>query len=133
MGNNSIENQEKPLLTFNALYNILRTEKKEKKLQKFPPLFYQALNEFIQEKKEEIKTHKSQGNKEKLNKEQHILKNSRKIAKEIIAIRTQKIATIATQNTLLEESIIEEENIVEEETELYKSITQKIKTLQGKL
>lgn len=126
----SIENQEKPLLTFNALYNILRTEKKEKPLQKFPDLFYEAVEEYILNKKEEIKKIKSQGDEDKLKKEHHILRNSNKIIKELIGIRSQKIAKIASQNSLLGENIMEENNILEKEQALYKDIVKNIKQLQ---
>lgn len=126
----SIENQEKPLLTFNALYNILRTEKKERTLQKFPELFYEALEEYLTTKKEEIKKIKSSGDEDKLKKEHHILRNSNKIIKELISIRSQKIAKIASQNTLLGEDIMEENNILEKEQNLYKDIVKNIKQLQ---
>ena len=47
--------QELPLLTFNSLYNVLREEKKGKSLQQLPELFYEALEKFLTDKKEEIK------------------------------------------------------------------------------
>ena len=133
MESQSSENHEKPLLTFNALYNILRTEKKESTLQQFPDLFYEALEEFIKNKKEEIKNLKQQGDNEKLKKEHHILKNSTKIAKEIINIRAQKIAKIACQNSLFDEEVMEESNILEKEKKIYEGVEKNIKQLQKNL
>ena len=46
---------ELPLLTFNSLYNLLREEKKIKSLQKIPEMFYEALDKFLEDKKNEIK------------------------------------------------------------------------------
>ena len=60
---------EMPLLTFNSLYNILREEKKSKKLYKLPDLFYEALNEFLTSKKQEIEKLKKEENIDKLKKE----------------------------------------------------------------
>lgn len=133
MANVSIDNQEKPLLTFNALYNILRTEKKEKTLQKFPELFYEALEDYFKEKKEEIKRLKEEKNIDRLKKETHILRNSTRIAKELIGIRVQKIAKIASHNSLLDEEIIDAEHILEKEKELYGGVVKHIKKLQGGL
>ena len=126
----SNNSQEKPLLTFNSLYNILRTEKKSHTLQKFPDLFYEALDDFIQNKKSEIKRYKQEKNQEKLKKEELILKNTNNIVKELVALRTQKIAKIATQNSLYDEKILEEEYILDKEKELYDSICKNIKNIQ---
>ncbi len=86
------EREELPLLTFNALYNILREEKRTKELQKYPPLFYEALENFIKLKKDDLR---KENDSLKIKKEENVLKNSIKIAEEIISIRTQKISKIA--------------------------------------
>ncbi len=118
--------EELPLLTFNALYNILREEKKTKDLQKYPSLFYEALEKFISEKKQSIK---NEDNPEKRKKEQNILNNAKKIAQEIVTIRSQKIAKIATNNAFSEESIINEENILNKEQDIHLAIKKELQKL----
>ena len=120
------ETEELPLLTFNAIYNILREEKKTKGLQKYPNLFYEAMEKFISDKKQTIK---NEENPERRKKEQNILNNAKKIANEIVTIRSQKIARIATSNAFSEESIIDEENILQKEKDIYNAITKEIKKL----
>lgn len=121
---------ELPLLTFNALYNILREEKKSKSLQKYPPLFYEALEKFIMQKKETIK---NEQNQDKRKKELNILNNAKKISEEIISLRGQKIAKIATSNALSENKILDEEHILQYEEELYTSFTKQIQKIIKKI
>ena len=127
---NTSQEDEKPLLTFNALYNILRTEKKNHTLQKFPSKFYEALEELIEQKNEEIKKLKKENETEKLKKEQQVKKNIKKISDELIALRTQKIAKIATQNTIFGDNILEEDHILEKEKNMYEALSKNIKQLR---
>ena len=84
------------------------------------------MEKFISDKKQTIK---NEENPERRKKEQNILNNAKKIANEIVAIRSQKIARIATSNAFSEESIIDEENILQKEKDIYNAITKEIKKL----
>jgi DNA replication initiation complex subunit (GINS family) len=118
--------EELPLLTFNALYNILREEKKSKSLQKYPSLFYEALEKFIQDRKQIIKNEQDVNKRKK---EQNILKNATKIAEEVISLRSQKIAKIATSNAMSDNNILDEENILKGEEELHQLFTKQVQKL----
>jgi len=120
--------QELPLLTFNALYNVLREEKKSKSLQKFPPFFYEALEKFLFNKKEEIKRLKKE-NAPSLRKEEHVLHNAQKISEELFLQRGVKISKIALSNALSNDVILEEDFILEKELQLFDSVQKEIKKL----
>lgn len=123
---------ELPLLTFNSLYSLLREEKKSKTLQKLPELFYESLEKFFNDKKEEIKKFKDSENKDKLKKEKHVLSTSRKVALELIHMRNIKISDIAIKGEIYEDEDFSTENILEKEMEFYESVkkaTQKSKKI----
>ena len=125
--------QELPLLTFNSLYNVLREEKKGKSLQQLPELFYEALEKFLTDKKEEIKRLKEAQEKDKLKKERNILSNSKKIAQDLLSLRGTKISSIAIQNALSEDNVLNEDNVLEKEKDLFNAIQTKIKNLEKKV
>mgnify|MGYP003684443323 CR=1 FL=1 len=122
--------EELPLLTFNALYNILREEKKSKSLQKYPNLFYEALEKFIIDRKQIIKNQQDQSKRKK---EQNILNSATKISQEIITLRSHKIAKIATSNALSENNILDEGYILPEEEELHQVFTKQVQKLIKKI
>ncbi|MFW6285726.1 MAG: hypothetical protein ACOC16_00985 [Nanoarchaeota archaeon] len=112
-----------PLLTFNSLYNLLREEKRTKKLQKLPELFYEALEKFLIEKKDEIKQLKKDNvDMQKLKKERYIFYNSKKISNELLNLRFMKISNITIKNKIFEDEILSEDNILEREKEFYVSV-----------
>ena len=122
--------QEIPLLTFNSLYNLLRDEKKVKKLQELPDLFYEAVQEFMKNKKDEIERVKSDA--EKLKKEKHILNKSQEIITELINLRGMKVANIAIKDELYGEATLSSDNVLTKEEEFFmvvKKATKKLKRL----
>lgn len=128
MDNNS--GKEMPLLTFNSLYNLLRDEKRIKKLQELPELFYEATEEFINNKKKEIERLKDEP--EKLKKEKHILNKSKEIFTELLNLRSMKIANIAIKDSLYGEETLSKDNILEKELiffDIVKKGTKKLKKL----
>lgn len=126
-------NQEIPLLTFNSLYNLRISEKRTKKLQELPELFYEALKKFLNDKKAEIKKIQSDATqKDKLKKEKYILINSQKIANELLNLRCSKISNIAIQTQLFGNEILSEENILKEEQQLLKSVQKNVSSIQNK-
>lgn len=132
--NSSQNNNEIPLLTFNSLYNILREEKRQKSLQKLNEMFYEALKKYFEDKKKEIIKFKESQEQEKLRKEKNILKNSEKIAKELLNIRCVKISNIAVKNEIFSEDILSNENVLEFEKQYYDNTlkaTSKIKKEVG--
>jgi DNA replication initiation complex subunit (GINS family) len=115
------ENVELPLLTFNALYTILRSEKRSKTLQQFPPLFYEALQEFITSKKKEVERLTKEQSPQ-LKKEEHVLKNIIKMAEELFVIRGTKLSRLALENSVVEGEALSEELVCDFEKEFYTSI-----------
>ena len=123
----SEDTNDMPLLTFNSLYNILREEKRTKKLQKLPDLVYEALEKFLEDKKEEIKKLKEEGgNNEKLKKERYILHNSKKISYELLNLRFVKISNIAIKNKIFEDEILNEENILNKEKKFFNGVQSEV-------
>lgn len=127
------QQDEIPLLTFNSLYNILRTEKKEKNLQSLPQRFYEALSNFIEEKTKEIEKLKQNNLKDKIKKEKNILSNTKKIILEILTQRSLKIANIAIKNEIFKEKILMEKNILKEEANLFSSIQKATSSLKNQI
>ena len=109
------KNDEVPVLTFNSLYNILREEKKIQLLHKIDPIFYTLVKNFLSEKKKLVKKFQEQKDLENLNKQKHILKNSKKIIEEFLIIRISKILNMTLKNNIYKKEIVSNENILEEE------------------
>ncbi len=120
-----------PLLTFNSLYNLLREEKKSKKLFKIDEQFYEALNKYFEEKKKETENLKSEGS-EKFRKEKLVYKNSQKIAQELLNLRCMKIADIAIKDELFGDDILSKEEILEEEMKFFEETKKAIKKIKPK-
>lgn len=131
--NEQNSSKELPLLTFNSLYNILRQEKTKKQLSELPEEFYEALKKFIENKKNEIQKLKDNKDTTKARKETNILRNIKKITKEILNIRGYKITKIALQNALAKEEILDESKILKKERTIYKSIEQNIQDIEKEL
>lgn len=117
----NLDENQIPLMTFNSLYNLYRKEKTSKKLEQIQEGFYESLKKFLEDKKEEIEKLKINKISEKLKKERYVLKNSKKISKDLIQIRLLKISNIALSNQILKTDI-EEINILEYEKELFEKI-----------
>lgn len=124
---------EVPLLTYNSLYNLLREEKKGKKLQQLPELFYEALEIFMKSKKTEMEKLKSSGDNEKLRREKLIVSNSKKISLELVNLRCSKISNIAIKNKLYGDEVLSEENILEPEKQFFDSVQKGVNSLSKKI
>jgi len=119
-----------PLLTFNSLYNLHREEKKIVSLQKIPEFFYEALNKFLNDKKNEIDKFKELNDSKNFQKEKLILKNALTISKEITNLRCTKIANIAIKNELFGEDILSTENILEKELVFLDGVKKSVKNFK---
>ncbi len=121
---NDSNNSEVPLLTFNSLYNLLREEKGKKPLQKLPERFYDALANYFEEKKKQIKIlREKQDSKEKINKEENVYNNSVKITNELLSVRCVKISNIAVKNQIFGQEIFSCENVLEDEEQYLSSVS----------
>lgn len=127
MGEDSSD--ELPLLTFNSLYNILREEKKTKALQKLPEQFYEACKKFLDDKNQEVKKAKSSGDTESVRKETYIIKNSKKILKELLSLRCNKISKLAIENQIFGEGTLDVNNVLEIEEKFLNSVKDNVKRL----
>jgi len=126
-----INSQEIPLLTFNSLYNLLREEKRTKKLQMLPELFYEALKKYFDDKKDEIKNLKiGRDSNDKLKKEMHVLRKSQEISKELLNLRCSKIANITIKNTLFDEDVLSDDNILGIESDLVEYFKKGVRILK---
>jgi len=120
-----------PLLTFNSLYNILREEKRSKSLQKMPELFYEALNNFFENKEAEVRNLKE--DKEKLKKERFVISNSKKITKELLNLRCMKIANVGIKNEIFGEEILTKDNILKNEEEFLSELAKSVLKMKNKV
>ena len=112
-----------PLLTFNSLYGILREERKNKVLQTLPERFYEALENFFNSKKSEIKKLKENKDEERYLKERRIYKNSKKIIQELISLRLSKISSSAIKSSLFGESFLSE-NTLKREKDFFNAVNE---------
>ncbi|MCA9495470.1 MAG: hypothetical protein KC589_00885 [Nanoarchaeota archaeon] len=122
--------EELPLLTYNSLYNLLRGEKKLKSLQELPELFYEALEKFFEDKKNEIKRVKDNGDLDKLKREKHVYENSKKIAKELLSLRCVKISKIAIENQFFGDDVLPKTNILNSEEEFLICVQSGVKNVK---
>lgn len=79
---------ELPIITFNSLYNILREEEKISTLYTLPNYFFEAVEEFINNKKNELKSDSN-------SKIEHQYRSSLKIIDKLQKLRAKKIAILA--------------------------------------
>ena len=110
------------IITYEALYEILRKEKYEKELQKLDPSFFQSVIKYLDEK-EAILT--SQKNKESMfmsevEKTQKQLENIKKIIREIYEKRENKIVQYALISSRFNENQMP--NMLSEELQFYNQL-----------
>lgn len=121
---------ELPLLTYNSLYNLLREEKKIKRLQTLPEEFYESLQKFLKDKKLEIDKLRSNTElRDKLKREILIFSNSKKVSHELINLRCVKISNIGIKNKIFEEGTLPEDDILEKEKDFYNNVQKGINTI----
>ena len=125
-------NSELPLLTFNSLYNLLREEKRTKTLQQLPDLFYEAVQKYLEDKRNEIKNLGSD-NFDKKKKEMHVLNKSQDINLELLNLRANKISNITIKNTLFGDGSMSTDNILPQEMDLCEYFRKGIKNLKREI
>lgn len=92
---------ELPIITFNALYNVLKQEERESNLNSLPNNFFEGVDEFILQKKKELK---EDSQNIKL---QNKFKTAQKIVVKLKKLRAKKITEIAIDSIYDEELTIE--------------------------
>lgn len=126
----SKQENELPLLTYNSLYNILREEKKNKTLQLLPNFFFPAVEQYFIKKEEEIKEAQKNKNTDKFRKEINSKENSKKIYSELISKRCQKISIIAIENYFSKDNLHNEDSICKEEEIYFLTLKEGLKKLE---
>lgn len=110
------------IITYEALYDILRKEKYEKELQKLDPSFFQSVIKYLDEKEAILASQKSKDSvfAKESDKTQKQLENIRKILREIYEKRENKIVQNALVSSRFNEGTLP--NMLSEETLFYNNI-----------
>ena len=110
------------IITYEALYEILRKEKYEKELQKLDPSFFQLVIKYLDEKEAILVSQKSKDSMfaKESEKTQKQLENIRKILREIYEKRESKIVQNALISSRFNESNLP--NMLSEESQFYNQI-----------
>lgn len=119
---NATNSSEIPLLTFNSLYNILREEKTTEELRELPQGFFDALEIFFKNKKDELKKFESSNDLENLRKTKHTLKTSKKIVNELLFLRYNKLSSLSISDVIYGESSVSPDKLLEREFNFYDDI-----------
>ncbi len=89
------------LLTYEALYEIIRKEKTSEEIQKLEPSIYGMIIDYVAIKKDQMKSSED-SEKEKLKVQ---LQNTRKLVKELFERREKKITTLAINRSRTKEEV----------------------------
>ena len=110
------------IITYKALYEILRKEKYEKELQKLDPIFFQSVIKYLDEKEVILASQKSKDSvfAKESDKTQKQLENIRKILREIYEKREGKIVMHALISSRFNENNLL--NMLSEEAQFYNDI-----------
>jgi len=110
------------IITYEALYEILRKEKYEKELQKLDPIFFQSVIKYLDEKEVILASQKSKDSvfAKESEKTQKQLENIRKILREIYEKREGKIVMHALISSRFNENNLL--NMLSEEAQFYNDI-----------
>ena len=110
------------IITYEALYEILRKEKFEKELQKLDPSFFQSVIKYLDEKEAILNSQRSKDSvfAKESEKTQKQLENIRKILKEIYEKRESKIVQHALISSRFNDSNLP--NMLSEESQFYNQL-----------
>tara|TARA_Y100000034_G_C6733665_1_gene325169 strand:- start:72 stop:713 length:642 start_codon:yes stop_codon:yes gene_type:complete len=117
---------EKATITYDFLYDILRREKDRVELQKLDDFFYENTINYMEEKKQILK---SQEEKESIFTEPEVQKtrkqieNIQKIIKELYETRENKILQLATMASKTNNHSTHKENMLKEEKSFYEEVS----------
>jgi DNA replication initiation complex subunit (GINS family) len=102
--------------TYEKLFNLLRSEKSDLKLQKLPDSYYIDIVSYLVLKQKNLEAAKSDDlfSQEQVNAE-HQLRNAQKIVQEIYDRREKKIMTLALNKSRTSSNIIDTSNLLREE------------------
>jgi DNA replication initiation complex subunit (GINS family) len=114
-------------ITYETLFDLLRTEKNRENIQKLDETFFQDVLKYLNEKQEIIKksnTHSELFNPEETKKTQQQFNNVKKILKELYERREKKILNLALLSTRTGTNNTQEACLLQEEKILLKEITE---------
>ena len=109
------------VITFEALYDLLRREKTRQELQKLDSIFYQNLAKYISEKKDILESQKQKESvfaEQEIKKTQNQIESILKIIRELYEIRENKIIQLALINSRTK-SDTNLPNLLPEEAQFY--------------
>ena len=112
-------------ITYETLFDLLRTEKTREELQKLDPDFFKDVVNYVKEKTKAYEDLKDKTDlfaaDERLKAEKQ-LQNIKKIIKEIYERREKKIVTLAMDSSRMFSSVIDKSALLEEETQFLDQI-----------
>jgi DNA replication initiation complex subunit (GINS family) len=117
-------------LTFERLFDLLRTEKNLPSLQKLPDSFYKDSITYLSAKMDMAK----RSSPEQIGQYDHAiqqLRNARKIIEEIYDRREKKIMALAISKSRTSSSIVDTSNLLLEEMSLYSSLVTTLGQFRG--
>lgn len=99
MANNS---SQLPIITFNSLYNVLREEERIVELNTLPEFFFEGVEDFLKNKKQELKS----------NEDNSRLKNkvltAQKIYLKLKKVRAKKISSLSIDEVGIDDSSLQD-------------------------
>lgn len=108
-------------LTFEKLFDILRTEKSNVALQRLPDSFYDDVIGYLEAKTALVKQDAEIGDFDMAMQQ---LRNARKVVQEIYDRREKKIISLALSKSRTADSVTDTSSMLEEELQFYTSVVQ---------
>ncbi len=121
---------EEGIITYEKLYEVLRSEKYKKELQKLDQDFFSKVVKYLDEKKLILQSQESKDSvfaSESIIKTKRQLENVRLILKELYEKREAKIMQMALFNSRTNERLKEVEDLIPEELAFYTELTSLLK------
>lgn len=111
------------VITYETLYELLRTEKQRSELQKLSPSFFKNVLSYLQEKTKIIESQKSKDSvfSKEAAKTAKQLENTKKIIRDLYEKRERKILDLALSGSRLKEEN-DSSSMLKEETRLYQEV-----------
>src|SRR3989344_3953809 len=113
---------DKITVTYETIFDMLRSEKNKGNLQELPPTFFSDVTHYLSEKQEVIKSKQRQHatfGEESIEQELHELRNIRRLIRELCERRERKIIDMALNKSKTNAHIIVGEDLLTEEKKYY--------------
>ncbi|MBW2987914.1 hypothetical protein DRJ48_00075 [Candidatus Woesearchaeota archaeon] len=127
-----MDNVQEINVSLETLFEMLRLEKKRGEIQPLPPTFLQDLRAYIQKKRSIIQN--STGvSQETVDRARRQLENVFRIIEELFGVREKKVIELARLKANRSMEALEGLGLIEEEVELYRQMTQVLKSFRHNL